>query len=90
LATAIAKCILRAEPLTTTGALNISHVPKVPRRGHSYRLRGRQLNGLSQANGYGDDAQMAANYPLVRLRYANKVHFRRTYHHSTMPELQLE
>jgi hypothetical protein len=63
---------------------HISHVPKTLRRGHSYRLRGRQLNGMSQANGYGDDAQMATNYPLVRLKHGNQVHFCRTYDHSTM------
>jgi hypothetical protein len=83
-------CTSGIEVYTPSGAPHhhwrphISHVPKVLRRGHSYRLRGRQLNGLSQANGYGDDAQMASNYPLVRLRHANKVHFCRTYHHSTM------
>ena len=36
--------------------------------GVSYTLSGTQLNGLSQAVSYGDDAQMATNYPLVRLR----------------------
>lgn len=30
-------------------------------------LYGVQLNGLSQANMYGDDVQMASNYPLVKL-----------------------
>jgi hypothetical protein len=30
-------------------------------------LFGRQLNGLSCGEGYGDDAQMCTNYPLVRL-----------------------
>ena len=65
---------------------HINHVPKVLRHGHSHRLRGRQLNGLSQANGYGDDAQMATNYPLVRLKHIGnkKVHFCRTFDHSTM------
>jgi hypothetical protein len=83
-------CTSDIEVYTPSGAPHphwrphISHVPKVLRRGHSYRLRGRQLSGLSQANGYGDDAQMASNYPLVRLRHANKVHFCRTYHHCTM------
>jgi hypothetical protein len=33
-----------------------------------YLLQGTQLNGLSQANTYGDDCQAATNYPLVRLR----------------------
>jgi len=65
---------------------HISHVPKFLRRGHTYRLRGRQLNGLSQAVSYGDDAQMATNYPLVRLKKpgGNKVFFCRTFDHSTM------
>jgi hypothetical protein len=65
---------------------HISQVPKVLRHGHSYRLRGRQLNGLSQANAYGDDAQMATNYPLVRLKHIGnkKVYFCRTFDHSTM------
>ena len=44
------------------------------------------MNGLSQANGYGDDAQMATNYPLVRLKRfgSKKVFFCRTFDHSTM------
>jgi hypothetical protein len=35
--------------------------------GQSYKLHGTQLNGLSQALSYGDDAGMATNYPIVRL-----------------------
>ena len=35
--------------------------------GHAYTLTGTQLNGLSQANSYGDDRQMATNWPLVRV-----------------------
>jgi hypothetical protein len=37
----------------------------------SYTLQGTQLNGLSQAVSYGDDAGMATNYPLVQLSNAN-------------------
>ncbi len=37
-------------------------------RGRSYRVRGQQLHGLSSGVSYGDDAQAATNYPLVRLR----------------------
>lgn len=51
-----------------------------------YLLRGLQLNGLSQANLYGDDCNPSTNYPLVRLRNlrTNRVSFARTYHFSTM------
>ena len=51
-----------------------------------YLLRGTQLNGLSQANMYGDDCYPATNYPLVRLRSSltNEIYFCRTYAFSTM------
>jgi hypothetical protein len=52
--------------------------------GHVYTLEGTQLNGLSQANSYGDDAQMATNYPLVRLTNSKgKVEYLRTFNFST-------
>lgn len=35
--------------------------------GHAYTITGTQFNGLSQACSYGDDAQMATNFPIVRL-----------------------
>jgi hypothetical protein len=35
--------------------------------GQSYLLTGTGLNGLSQANSYGDDAQMPTNYPIVQV-----------------------
>jgi len=49
-------------------------------------LHGKQINGLSQACSYGDDAQMATNYPIVRLRHTATGHTRyaRTFDHSTM------
>jgi hypothetical protein len=34
---------------------------------HTYVLTGRQFNGLSTGSVYGDDAQMASNFPIVRL-----------------------
>ena len=51
-----------------------------------YFLTGTQLNGLSQANIYGDDCSPATNYPIIRLRNARtgSVHFCRTYQFSTM------
>ena len=33
-----------------------------------FKLSGTQLNGISEGASYGDDAQMASNYPLVRLQ----------------------
>lgn len=54
--------------------------------GSSFKLFGRQLNGLSQAVSYGDDAQMATNYPLVRIDHKGSTHaaYCRTQDHSTM------
>jgi hypothetical protein len=34
----------------------------------SYTLTGTQINGLDEGAGYGDDEQMAENYPIVRLK----------------------
>jgi hypothetical protein len=46
----------------------------------SFTLTGTQLNGLSEGAGYGDDAEMSSNYPIVRLSAANgTVSFARTY-----------
>ncbi len=52
----------------------------------NYTLSGTQLNGLSQGAMYGDDAQSATNYPLVRITNSatNHVFYARTHHHSTM------
>ncbi len=47
----------------------ITSAPGMVRAGSTYTLHGRQLNGLSQAVGYGDDAMAATNYPLVRLHH---------------------
>jgi Abnormal spindle-like microcephaly-assoc'd, ASPM-SPD-2-Hydin/Galactose oxidase, central domain len=53
--------------------------------GHHYKISGRQINGLSQACCYGDDAQMGTNYPLAR--FTNKgtgaVSYFRTFDFST-------
>ena len=63
----------------------ITGAPHFIRAGQTYTLTGRQLNGLSQAVSYGDDASMATNYPLVRLTMGDgRVIFCRTFDHSTM------
>ena len=55
-------------------------------RGKTFRLSGFNLNGLSQGAAYGDDAQAATNYPLVRItnRATGHVFYARTHDHSTM------
>lgn len=54
--------------------------------GHHYQLSGGQFNGLSQACSYGDDAQMATNYPIVRVTNiaTGKIYYLRTSNHSSM------
>jgi hypothetical protein len=49
-------------------------------------ITGTQFNGLSQGAMYGDDAQMATNYPLVRIvnHTTKHVFYARTHNHSTM------
>src|SRR5271166_5108954 len=65
---------------------NITSVPTSLRRGFTYTLYGRQINGLSQAVSYGDDATMATNYPIVQIRdnTTGHVFYCRTFNHSTM------
>src|SRR5580692_5941046 len=49
-------------------------------------ISGTQFNGLSQGAAYGDDAQAATNYPLVRVTNNSTGHvfYARTSNHSTM------
>ena len=63
----------------------ISFPPSVT-PGTTVSLSGTQLNGLSQANAYGDDAQSATNYPLVRVTNTGSGHvlYWKTHNHSTM------
>jgi hypothetical protein len=53
--------------------------------GHHYKISGRQINGLSQANSYGDDAQMATNYPVAKFTHSGTtVSYFRTFDFSTL------
>jgi hypothetical protein len=65
---------------------SITNCPTLLRAGGSHTLHGRQLNGLSQAVGYGDDAMAATNYPLVRVKHiaSGTTYYCRTSDHSTM------
>jgi hypothetical protein len=64
----------------------ITSVPRQVSRGKTYQLSGLNLNGFTQGAAYGDDAQAATNYPLVRLtnRVTGSVFYARTHDHSTM------
>jgi hypothetical protein len=65
---------------------HITSYPGTVRPLNTYTLHGRQLNGLSQAVSYGDDASAATNYPIVRLKNlaTGRVRYCRTFDHSTM------
>jgi hypothetical protein len=67
-------------------APTIATVPANATRGSTYQVTGTQFNGLSQAVAYGDDAQSATNYPLVRItnNATGHVFYARTHGHSTM------
>ena len=55
-------------------------------KGHTYSIAGRGFNGVSQGAAYGDDAQAATNYPLVRITNLKTGHvsFARTHNPSSM------
>jgi hypothetical protein len=67
-------------------APRIQSVPTTISPGGSYLISGHLFNGLSQAAAYGDDAQAATNYPLVRItnRASGHVFYSRTHGHSSM------
>lgn len=66
-------------------APTITNCPASLILGHTYQIFGTQFNGRSQACSYGDDAQMATNYPIVRLEDINSnTFYLRTANHSTM------
>lgn len=61
------------ELYTPTGSANSAWAPTIKKftstmtHGKSYVIYGTQFNGLSAGAAYGDDAQMATNYGLVRI-----------------------
>jgi hypothetical protein len=64
----------------------ITGFPSVLIPGNTYTISGTQFNGKSQACSYGDDAQMATNYPIARLTRIsdNTVQYLRTFNFSTL------
>ncbi|HZQ70751.1 MAG TPA: hypothetical protein VFA68_19645 [Terriglobales bacterium] len=67
-------------------APTITSAPTSVTRGMTYQVKGTQFNGLSQAEGYGDDSAAATNYPLVRItnQATGHVFYARTHNHSSM------
>lgn len=64
----------------------IQNCPTSMAPGSTIQISGLQFNGLSQANGYGDDFTNATNYPLVRIvnNETNHVRYCRTHDHTTV------
>ena len=81
-----------ASVYTPTGHYNpdwaprITAAPATVSAGDSYIISGYRFNGMSQGAAYGDDAQSATNYPLVRITNlaSGHVFYSRTHDHSSM------
>jgi Kelch motif len=67
-------------------APSITTYPHSVTRGSTYKISGKQFNGLSQAAAFGDEDQTATNYPLVRItnQASGHVFYAKTHDHSTM------
>lgn len=72
-------------PLART-APAIASVPSTLTHGNTYTISGTHFNGFTQGNFYGDDAQQATNFPLVRIvnNATGDVFYARTHGHSFM------
>ncbi len=64
----------------------ITSVPTTIAAGTGYTVSGRLFNGFSEGASYGDDAQSATNYPLVRItnQASGHVFYAKTSNHSRM------
>jgi hypothetical protein len=69
-----------------THAPVVASAPARVGRGRTYLVTGRGFNGVSQGAAYGDDAQAATNFPLLRLTNSRTGHvfYCRTHDHSSM------
>jgi hypothetical protein len=67
-------------------APSIQSAPSTVTPGGSYEISGHLFNGMSQGAAYGDDAQSATNYPIVRItnNATGHVFYSRTHDHSSM------
>jgi hypothetical protein len=77
---------------TSTGKYKSSWAPKITAfpatvsRGSTYKISGKQFNGLSQALAFGDEFESSTNYPLVRItnQTTGHVFYVKTHDHSSM------
>ena len=59
-------------------------IDSVTANGTTFTLTGTQLNGLSEGAAYGDDNEMASNYPIIQLRdTAGNIAYARTFNWSS-------
>ena len=78
--------------IASSGSYNPHWAPKIQSSpstvspGGSYVISGHHFNGFSQGAAYGDNAQSATNYPLVRITNLTTGHvfYSRTHDHSSM------
>jgi len=62
----------------------ITSYPATITTGTTYTIQGTQFNGVSQGAAYGDDAQSATNFPLVRLTLGGSTYYLPTSNFSSM------
>ena len=67
-------------------APSVTQYPHTVTRGSTYNISGKQFNGLSQAQAFGDELTSVTNYPLVRITNKTSGHvvYAKTHDHSTM------
>ena len=70
-----------AGPQLTAGQPTVQAITK--NADGTFHLTGTQLNGISEGACYGDDWQMATNYPIVRLTAGSNVFYARSYNWSS-------
>ena len=63
----------------------ISSVPSCVSPGRTYTAAGTQLNGLTEGSYFGDDAQGAVNFPVIRIvnNSTGHVFYAKTFNHNT-------
>ena len=61
-----------------SGKPKIKNIRKVAGT-NTYRITGTRFNGISEGAAYGDDWQMASNYPIVRFTAGGNVYYARSF-----------